>query len=254
EFAQLGRLAPRAQVEEQRDGARHLPVVVEPAGRLEGGDFAHAIEGHRARLLLADEGLQGAAGGLLGHGVVARARVDEHSVDVEDDAADVAQRQGHAGSSARSAARKASFAGGAPMLTRNARSSPVLLETLRMRTPRRKRAAWRSFAGRFSCSKRMKLAPESCTAAPSSRSATATRSRSAITSRVRSATSSGRAISARAIIEVAALRLYGSCTLRNSAHSRPSPSMHPARRLAAASALEKVRKSTSRGWLASRGT
>ena len=117
-----------------------------------------------------------------------------------------------------------------------------------MRTPRRKSAACSSFAGRFACSKRMKLAPGrmDVDAQLAQRRRRRARAR-ATTSRARSATSSGRASRARAISAANALRLYGSWTLRSSAQSAGAASMQPARRLAAASALEKVRKSTSRG-------
>src|SRR3981189_1913981 len=200
-------LPPRPEIEDQRDPPRHLPVVVETARRLEGRYLALAIEGRRPRLLLPEQRSDGPARRLFRHRVVAGSRIEQDAVDVEDHAADAAQGEAHGTISARIAARNESFAAGAPLLTRSAWARPDALETLRINTPRRNSAAWRSPAGRWVCSKRRKLAPDGWTVSPSSRKALATRSRSPITRRVRSAMSSGRARSARAISEVCALRL-----------------------------------------------
>src|SRR5205823_12724609 len=189
ELRKRRRLAAGAKPEQERDRARHLPVVVEPAGGLESGHFRRAIEGDGARPLLADQRRKDAARGLFRAGVVAGPRVEQHAVHVEDHAADALERQAHGASSARSAARKASLAAGAPMLTRRQRFRSRPAETLRIRTPRRKRPACSSAAGLRSCSKRRKFAPEAWTKMRSSRRAAAIRARSCWTRRTRSCTS-----------------------------------------------------------------
>ena len=82
ETLQLRRRSALAQVQEQRDASRHLPIVVEVPGRLEPGHLAVAVERRGARL--PQRFRHRAPGGLLGHRVVAGARIEQHAVDVED--------------------------------------------------------------------------------------------------------------------------------------------------------------------------
>src|SRR5207249_2432558 len=121
---------------------------VEVAGALELRHLAGAVE--RGGAGLAEHLGHRAAGGVLGHGVIARASIEEHAVHVEDQGLDA--RPGH--SSALSASRKASFATGGPMLTRSAFSRSRAADTLRISTPRSKSARCSSLAGLRSCSKR----------------------------------------------------------------------------------------------------
>src|SRR5262249_28480607 len=248
EALQRRRASALPKVQQERDPPRHLPIVVEAPGRLEERHFAIAVEWRGARL--AQRFGDGTPRRLFGDRVIARARVEQHSVDVEDHRPH--PRPAH--SSALSAARKASFAAGAPMLTRKARERSLPEDTLRISTPRAKSARCRSFAGLWSCSNSRKFAPETWTMHPADRRPFATRSRSSATSRARSRTSSGRAISARATRQVTALRLYGSCTLRSSAQSEGAASSAPQRSEAAARALEKVRNKRRRGARARSGT
>ena len=107
-FVQGGRLAARPQVQEERDAARGFPVVVEMSSSLEGRNFRRPVERNRARFFDAKQRLDGPA----------RRLFEQHAVDVEDHAPHFGERVHH-GSSARSAARKASLFAGVPMLTRN---------------------------------------------------------------------------------------------------------------------------------------
>jgi len=92
---QGGRLFSSSEKEEQRDGAGHLPIVVEAAGGLELGNFRCAIEPRFASGLFANDGCDRPPRGLFCRCVVAGPCIEEDAVDVEDDAANGAQREVH---------------------------------------------------------------------------------------------------------------------------------------------------------------